>query len=81
MAEQRALPDDFKELIRYQRLDEVRVYYVRVASPGLELWRVTDTADDETRSIKEADLTSIDETLQLLEDIKRSLTAAGWTEA
>jgi hypothetical protein len=79
MAEEGVMPTDFKELIRYTRADEVRIYNVRVMAPGLELWRVTHTADGEkTTSIKEADLTSTEETLELLEDIRRSLQAAGW---
>jgi hypothetical protein len=81
MAEEGVMPTGFKELIRYTRADEVRIYNVRVMAPGLELWRVTHSADGETTSIKEADLTSSEETLELLEDIRRSLQAAGWKES
>jgi hypothetical protein len=52
-----------------------------VVPGGAELWRVTEYPGEPQRSIKEADVTSIDETLDLLEEIGRALTAAGWTGA
>ena len=71
---------DFRELIRYERGWEVRVYQLRIATAGAELWRITESVDRETTAVKEADVKSIEDTLNLLEDIKRSLIAAGWRE-
>jgi hypothetical protein len=70
-----------RELIRYERGLETRVYQLRVLPGGAELWRLTETPGEPPRSIKEADVASIDETLDLLEEIGRSLTADGWTGA
>ena len=70
----------FRELIRYERGWEVRVYQLRIAAAGAELWRVTESADRETTAVKEADVKSIEDTLELLEDIKRALIAGGWRE-
>ena len=71
---------EFRELIRYERGLEVRVYQLRTATAGAELWRVTESADRETTAVKEADVKSIEDTLELLEDIKRSLIVGGWRE-
>jgi hypothetical protein len=71
-------PTELKVLFRCERHDEIRVYGLRVVSPGLELWRVTETAGVQAGSVKEADLTSTDEAVQLLEEIRRSLRAGGW---
>ena len=69
---------DFRELFRYERSGEVRIYGLRVLSPGVELWRVTETHGQQSTSIKEDDLKSADDAVQALEDIERSLTAGGW---
>ncbi len=42
----------------------------RIATAGAELWRIAESIDRETTAVKEADV----------EDIKRSLIAAGWRE-
>ena len=68
-----------RELIRYERGLETRVYRLRIVARGAELWRVMETPGEPPRSIKEADVASVDETLDLLEEIGRALTAAGWT--
>ena len=70
----------FRELIRYARGLEGRVYQLRVVSGGAELWRVVESPGQQATSIKEADVKSMEETFQLLEEIRRSLTAAGWRE-
>jgi hypothetical protein len=74
----RMKPHSIRELIRYERGVETRIYQLRTGSGGAELWRITESAGTEARSIKEADVHSADETLELLEEIGRSLTAAGW---
>ncbi len=71
---------DFRELFRYQRGDEVRIYNLRIVSPGVELWRMTEVAGQEATSIKEANLSSTEEAIELLHDIERSLQAGGWTQ-
>jgi hypothetical protein len=71
--------NEFRELFRYQRGDEVRIYNLRVV-PGVELWRMTEVAGREPTSAKEANLASTEEAIELLHDIQRSLTAAGWTQ-
>jgi len=69
-----------KELIRYERGVETRVYQLRVAPGGAELWRVTENPGEPSKSIKEADVASLEETLELLEEIGRSLITAGWSQ-
>jgi hypothetical protein len=78
MADVNAVPTGLKELLRYRRGLETRVYNLRVVSPCLELWRVTELPGRDPAALKEADLTSTDEALALLEEIKRSLLAGGW---
>lgn len=80
MDERDDLLEGFQELQRYERGEEIRAYYVRVAPSCLELWRSTVTAGSRPNSVKEADLTSSTEALELLSDIKRSLQAGGWRE-
>jgi hypothetical protein len=70
-----------RELIRYQRGPEARIYQLRVALGGAELWRVTESPGVPPASIKEADVTSLEETLELLEEIGRTLLVAGWKPA
>jgi len=51
---------------------------LRVVTGGAELWRVTESPGELPRSLKEADVTSVEETLDLLDEIGRALTVAGW---
>ena len=69
-----------RELIRYERGFETRVYQLRGAPGGAELWRVTEHPGEPPKSIKEADVASLEETLELLEEIGRSLLTAGWSQ-
>jgi hypothetical protein len=69
-----------RELIRYERGIETRIYQLRVVSGGAELWRITERPGTPNQSIKESDLTSIEETLALMEEIGRMLMAGGWRE-
>lgn len=70
---------DLRELVRYERGDELRIYNLSITE-GVELWRVTEYPGEPPHTLKEADLRSIDELLELLEEIGRSLRAAGWRE-
>jgi hypothetical protein len=74
-------PVGFRTLIQFERGLEVRTYSLRAAPSGAELWRITDSPGEPTKFLKEADVANIDETFELLEEIERSLRAAGWTEA
>jgi hypothetical protein len=67
-----------RELIRYERGPEARIYQLRVVPGGAELWRVTECPGERPVSLKEADVTSLEETLELLEEIGRMLTVGGW---
>jgi hypothetical protein len=72
--------DQARELIRYTRGVQVRVYTLRSVANGAELWRITESGGQQTGAVKEADVGSMEETLELLEEIQRSLTAGGWRE-
>jgi hypothetical protein len=71
---------EFRELVRYERVDETRIYSLVLAPVGVELWRLTESPEQPTQSLKEADLASVEELIELLDEIGQSLRAAGWTE-
>jgi hypothetical protein len=71
---------DSHEVLRCQRGDEIRIYNIRTASTGAQLWRVTEVAGEPARSIKECDLADPDEALEFLEEVRRALKAGGWQE-
>jgi hypothetical protein len=70
---------DFRELFRYQRGDELRIYQLRVIPGGAELWRMTERTGEAAASLKEDDFTSPD-VIRTLEELKRRLKAGGWQE-
>lgn len=71
---------DFRDLFRYQRGEERRLYKLRVIPGGAELWRVTERSGEPATSLKEDDFTSPDDVIRTLEDLKRRLMAGGWQE-
>ena len=71
---------DFRELFRYRRGDELRIYQLRVVPGGAELWRLTATAGNPAAPLKEDDFTSLDEAVQTIEELKVRLRAGGWQE-
>lgn len=71
---------DFRDLFRYQRGGELRIYKLRVIPGGAELWRMTERAGEAPTSLKEDDFTSPDDVIRTLEDLKRRLRAGGWQE-
>jgi hypothetical protein len=70
--------DRIHEAFRYRRGDAVRIYNLHVVADGVELWRVTETADQPSQSVKETDFTGVEEAADFLEEIERTLTAGGW---
>ena len=71
---------DFRELFRYRRGDELRVYQLCVVPGGAELWRMTAIAGNPATRLKEDDFTSPDDVIQTLEELKLRLKAGGWQE-
>jgi hypothetical protein len=71
---------DFRELFRYRRGDELRIYKLRVIPGGAELWRMTATGGHAAAPLKEDDFTSPDQVIQTLEELKQRLKAGGWRE-
>lgn len=71
---------DFRELFRYQRGDELRIYQLRVIPGSAELWRMTETAGQPAAPLKEDDFTSPGDVMQTLEELQRRLKAGGWRE-
>jgi hypothetical protein len=65
------------ELARFRRGQEIRVYKLRPAKDGAELWRVTDAGDD-TTSVLETKFQDTSQALQFLEELDRTLKAGGW---
>jgi hypothetical protein len=71
---------DSHEVLRCSRGRETRIYSLRVVAGGAELWRVTETPGEPTKSVKESDFREADEAGQFLEDVRRALRAGGWEE-
>ena len=69
------------EVLRVARGNETRTYNLRVVPGGAELWRITESDDNPTRSIKECEFTSSEETSKFLEELRRALVAGGWRPA
>jgi hypothetical protein len=71
---------DFRELFRYKRGNDTRIYNLRIAATGAELWRITESSGEAPVSVKECDFKDTDEAIQFLEEVKRALIAGGWKE-
>jgi len=56
----------------------VRIYNLHVVESGVELWRVTESADQPSQSVKETDFTGVEAAADFLEEVERTLTAGGW---
>jgi hypothetical protein len=80
LREERHGSTDFRELFRYKRGDDTRIYSLRVVPTGAELWRVTESPGEAPASLKECDLTDTDEAIQFLAEVKQALIAGGWRE-
>lgn len=68
------------EVLRCTRGDETRVYRLRVVADGAELWRMTESPGEQTRSVKESDFKDPETTSQFLDEVRRTLKAGGWQE-
>jgi len=49
-------------------------------SGGAELWRMTESPGEQTRSVKESDFKDPETTSQFLDEVRRTLKAGGWQE-
>ena len=69
-----------REVFRYKRGDDVRIYSLHVVAGGTELWRVTVRPGQPNGVIKEEDFKSADVAARYFQEIERTLTAGGWRE-
>jgi hypothetical protein len=70
--------EDFVEVLRCVRGDEVRSYRLRPVAGGAELWRVTTSDRAGLQAVKESDFQSSEQAAGFLEELRRSLVAGGW---
>jgi hypothetical protein len=70
--------NDDHELLRFRRGVETRVYALRAAPAGAELWRVTECPGEPPQSIMESHFSDPDEVSRFLDELRRALTAGGW---
>ena len=68
------------EVFRYSRDRDVRIYSLRVAAGGTELWRVTVVPGEPDSAILEEHFKSAEVAGQYFEEIERALIAGGWRE-
>jgi hypothetical protein len=73
-------PSDLREVFRYQRGEEVRVYSLRVAPGCTELWRTTQQPGCAAVFVKETDLRGRDQTVAFLAEVKDTLVAGRWRQ-
>ena len=76
-----SVSSDFRELFRYRKAGRVRIYNLRVASNGAELWVVSSQAGKVLSSSKKATFSNPDEAAIVLEDVERTLAVGGWQRA
>jgi hypothetical protein len=70
----------FHEVLRVTRGPETRIYKLVPVPEGAELWRVTETPGEPSRSVKETAFTGADVAAEFLEEVRRTLKAGGWQE-
>ena len=70
-----------RELFRFEKGDELRVYTLRIVPGGAELWRTTTRGDEPATSIKEDDFSQPGQVLDTLRELEQRLTAGGWRSA
>jgi len=69
-----------REVLRCQRGEATRIYSLRSASGGAELWRVTEIPGEPASAIRECLLKTPEETADFMEEVRRALRAGGWEE-
>lgn len=67
-----------REVFRYRRADEVRIYSLHLFPDRAELWRVTVRPGEPDHAIKEEDFRSVDAAVPFFDEVQRTLTAGGW---
>jgi hypothetical protein len=72
---------DERELLRFQKGDELRIYVLRVVPGGAELWRTTTRGDEPSTSIMEDDFTHLEAVIQTVRELEQRLIAGGWRPA
>ena len=72
---------DDRELFRFQKADELRIYTLRVIPGGAELWRTTTRGDEPATSIKEDDFSQLEQVVDTLRELEQRLKAGGWRSA
>jgi hypothetical protein len=72
---------DAREILRYKRGEETRIYNLRSVSDGAELWRVTELPGEPASSLRECLLKTPEEAAELLEEVRRTLIVGGWEQA
>lgn len=68
----------FHEVFRCTRVDEIRIYRLRAVVGGADLWRIEVRPGAPVRPVLEGHLKGPEEAAELLEEVRRALTAAGW---
>lgn len=71
---------EIRELLRYARGSDVRVYSLHLFEDHVELWRDTERAGLPVDSVKETDFTSWDEAADFIVEVRNTLIAGRWTE-
>ena len=58
----------------------MRIYSLRSASGGAELWRVTEIPGEPASAVMECLLQTPEETADFMDEVRRTLRAGGWEE-
>lgn len=80
-SEGEGLDGEWHAVLRCSRGDETRTYSLCIVPGGVELWRVSESPDAGSVSVRESHFTSADETAQFLEEVRRTLRAGGWVSS
>jgi hypothetical protein len=70
----------FREVFRYEKRGKIRIYNLRVARGGTELWVVSSKAGGVSDSKKKMIITHPEEVPIVLGDVERTLRTGGWRE-
>ena len=70
--------DDSRELARFKRGADERIYRLRPVDNGAELWRITEVDGQQTEAILETGFSNVEDALAFLGELDRTLRAGGW---